>query len=353
MIKRYLENYKTFTCIAADCPATCCSGWLIEIDEKSIDRYKSLSKENNDFKENVDFAEECFKQKENKDCAFLRADGLCKMQKEYGEAMLCYTCDMYPRHIEEFPNVREYSLSASCPAVAKQIVENTNYLSYLTEEDDEKDAYEEEEYAQFNDALYGKLLEIRETIIDILKTENKKFEEKAAVIDNCMKKVQEDLDDGFLDGCEKAFEKIDGEPSKTTLKDYVDDLKLMNSLEPLREDFVKWVNKAIDYFSKNRDEEKFQEFEDDISDLDQIKTNIALYFIFTYFCGAAYDDYVYSAARMSIFAVRVVTVLAFKNWIENGNACVSEILYKFCRELENSNDNLITIRQELDETYYQ
>ena len=33
MIKRYLGDYYNFTCIADRCPATCCSGWAIEIDD--------------------------------------------------------------------------------------------------------------------------------------------------------------------------------------------------------------------------------------------------------------------------------------------------------------------------------
>ena len=34
--------YSQFKCIADNCPATCCDGWAIVIDDKSMDRYRSL-----------------------------------------------------------------------------------------------------------------------------------------------------------------------------------------------------------------------------------------------------------------------------------------------------------------------
>ena len=33
------DFYKKFSCIAGECPATCCAGWQIVIDKKSLKRY--------------------------------------------------------------------------------------------------------------------------------------------------------------------------------------------------------------------------------------------------------------------------------------------------------------------------
>lgn len=347
MIRRYLDNYKEFGCIAAACPDTCCSGWLIEIDEESLDRFSGVSKSDSDFEGRVNFSDGCFFQAPNKDCAFLLESGLCKMQKEYGENMLCYTCDMYPRHIEEFPNVREYSLSASCPVVAKDIVGKTDYISFVEEIDGEPDPDSIDEYEDYNDLLYDKLLIIRERIVAVLKGEGS-FDEKSDIILNVMSSVQESLDLGMYDGVEKAFDDCESyERSGIDLfADYLSDLEIMDTLEPLRDEFVSWMRSAYDEIGKSAD--KYDEFEKVYSKVDLIQCNIALYFIFTYFCGAVYDNYVYSAARLAIYSARVIKLLSFAKWCETGKVDIDIIIYKFCRELEHSNDNLNLIKQELD-----
>ena len=58
--------------------------------------------------------------------AFLNEEDLCDIQKELGESYLCDTCKMYPRHVEEYEGLREYSLSLSCPKAAEMILENKN-----------------------------------------------------------------------------------------------------------------------------------------------------------------------------------------------------------------------------------
>lgn len=352
MIRRYLDKYKEFTCIAANCPDTCCSGWLIEIDEKSLGRFEKISKADEDFRSRVNFDDGCFYQAKNKDCAFLLENGLCKMQKEYGEEMLCYTCDMYPRHVEEFPNVREYSLSASCPVVAKDMVAKSKYISFEMIEDSEPDPDSIDEYEDYNDLLYDKLLLIREKIVSVLCGDGT-FDEKSNNILAAMSDIQEDLDLGMYDGVVEAFEGVsvaDG----VCFDDYLCDLKTMETLEPLREDFVSWIKNATEFLEEKVREnksnllEKYEEFEKEYASLDLIQCNIALYFIFTYFCGSVYDNYVYSAARLAIYSARVIKVLAFVSWLENATVDIDVIIYKFCRELEHSNDNLNLIKQELD-----
>ncbi len=39
MIYRKPVYYDTFRCLGGRCPDTCCSGWRIEIDEDSLNRY--------------------------------------------------------------------------------------------------------------------------------------------------------------------------------------------------------------------------------------------------------------------------------------------------------------------------
>ena len=41
MIVRYPEYFSRFSCLASECPDTCCRGWEIQIDRKTLERYKS------------------------------------------------------------------------------------------------------------------------------------------------------------------------------------------------------------------------------------------------------------------------------------------------------------------------
>lgn len=133
MKKLYPDYYEKFKCIADKCPKTCCGGWQIEIDEESLAAYKSMGIDN------VDYENEIFNYDEDKMCRNLREDGLCKLILKHGEGILCRTCATFPRHIEEFQNVREYSLSISCPEVARLILNRQDSISFYEEDDEEKD----------------------------------------------------------------------------------------------------------------------------------------------------------------------------------------------------------------------
>ena len=54
----------------------------------------------------VDWEEGCFRQDQARRCAFLNPDNLCDLYKNVGKDALCKTCRDYPRHIEEFEDVR-------------------------------------------------------------------------------------------------------------------------------------------------------------------------------------------------------------------------------------------------------
>ena len=50
---------------------------------------------------------------------------LCDLVIEKGEDWLCETCSRYPRHVEEFEGLREWSLSLSCPVAAEIMLKRT------------------------------------------------------------------------------------------------------------------------------------------------------------------------------------------------------------------------------------
>ena len=137
------DYYKEFTCIADKCEDTCCAGWKIVIDKKSLNKYKHVKgKFRFTMLKSVDWIRGIFRQDKEKRCAFLNDCNLCEMYANLGEKSLCKTCRLYPRHVEEFEDVREITLSVSCPEVARILMEKKKPVRFLTYE---KEGEEEEE----------------------------------------------------------------------------------------------------------------------------------------------------------------------------------------------------------------
>lgn len=377
MIRRYLGDYQGFVCIADKCPDTCCGGWEIEIDEESLDMYRFLAQDHKVFADNIDYEECCFKQKANGDCACLREDRLCIIQKDFGEEYLCPTCDLYPRHIEEFPGVREYSISLSCPAAAENFIEDQESLSFVEIEDDMEDL---EEYEDFDENLYEMLLSSREQVLSILTDGSLSTEDAFNKMIDHVAKFQDKYDAGVLMGeidevggdqpdssniyNNQSFENIFADGKGRQL--IFDTLFVM---DPLKEDFVQWMKDArtiLGFDNANSEkgqgiisesfEELEQRFDMEISNSDILMRNIAIYFISTYFCGAVYDEYILAQAKLAVFSAHIIKYLWMAKYKENSYAIskkeMGQLLYKYCREIENCTENLLAVLRHLEENVF-
>ena len=86
------DFYKEFSCIAGSCPDTCCAGWQIMIDKKSLKKYQKLKGPfRNRLHNDIDWSEQAFRQYDHR-CAFLNEKNLCDIYSEAGADMLCDTC---------------------------------------------------------------------------------------------------------------------------------------------------------------------------------------------------------------------------------------------------------------------
>lgn len=91
--------YKQFTCIASDCPDSCCHEWDVQVDEESAVRYRSLEGPLGDALREHLYDEEGQTYLRNVDgrCPMWRNDGLCRIQAERGHEQLCTVCQQFPR----------------------------------------------------------------------------------------------------------------------------------------------------------------------------------------------------------------------------------------------------------------
>ena len=157
--------YEKFACVADRCEATCCAGWQIVIDEEARKRYKSEPGEYGEvLRKCIDWEEGVFRQDCRKRCAFLTENNLCEMYERLGAESLCVTCANYPRHIEEFENLREITLTVSCPEVARILLEQKEPVSFTEEEIGE----DEEEFDDFDPFFFSYLEDARKIMITIL-----------------------------------------------------------------------------------------------------------------------------------------------------------------------------------------
>lgn len=194
MIYTYPDYYKKFNCIADKCPDTCCGKWQIVIDDDSLEKYEDYNGEYRDeLRRKVNWKEGVFRHGRSGKCAFLRDDMLCDMYIHMGKESLCTTCREYPRHTEEFENVREVSLSLSCPEVARILMNIMDKVTFVTEEDDEDEVFDDFDYF-----LYSNLEDIREEILKNIQDRNTDIRDRVRRVLQIGASAQRHYDEGDL-----------------------------------------------------------------------------------------------------------------------------------------------------------
>ncbi|MCQ2098091.1 MAG: flagellin lysine-N-methylase [Fibrobacter sp.] len=160
MLLRVPSFFNQFHCIAGKCTDTCCVGWEIDVDERTLAKYKGLAELNGSAgksccktKDNPE--ENCNKQKafiktllENIEdghfilkpgdrCPFLKEDGLCDMicnlgcngtdLDDKGESVLCDICREHPRFVEVYGDVMEKGLGLCCEEAVRLLLTSNSH----------------------------------------------------------------------------------------------------------------------------------------------------------------------------------------------------------------------------------
>ena len=364
MYYRKPHYYEKFSCIADQCPDTCCAGWQIVIDENSLEKYSNVS---GDFGirllNSIDWGEGVFEQY-HKRCSFLNAENLCDIYKELGADALCDTCRLYPRHIEEFENLREFSLSLSCPVAAKMILECQEPVKFLEEEDEKEEC--EEDFEDFDFLLFDCLLEVREKLFSIVQNRTIPIEKRMYCVLKTAKNLQEALEEGefferdFISETELYLQESAEKFSVSHYEIVQAIRKDLLRLEVLREEWKTNLEAAESLFQKGEAwyTEKRKKYKAEIKNTigqkqwDIYKEQLLMFFLYTYFCGAVYDDMIYSKGVLSVISVFWIEEITFWNWtaqegkIEEKN--LLETAYRYAREIEHSDENLNLLEEIFD-----
>ena len=369
-IPHYFEQFR---CTAAECVDTCCAGWAIMIDEESLEKYKNTEGPlGNRLHNSINWEEQSFCQYEKR-CAFLNEDNLCDLHIEGGENMLCETCRNYPRHMEEFEGLREGSLSLSCIEAAKIILGCKEPVQFLTMEDDIEDAEDED----FDFLLFTKLMDAREAILKMLQNREVDIRVRMGMVVELSKEIQIAVDKGEvfqIDELLEKFGKMDAllkmqkqmEENPVGDTEYCSEMRKMfrtfSKLEVLKEDWPEYVRKAeLLLFGGGQSEylENRKAFHESIGLKSEsydvwscLLEQLMVYFVFTYFCGAVYDDCILGKMQTAVVSTMLIQELAQAVWIEKQEAFTFmdfvDVAHRYSREIEHSDINLLRLEKLFD-----
>ncbi|MGL4654598.1 MAG: flagellin lysine-N-methylase [Sarcina sp.] len=131
------DGYNNFKCITDKCKHTCCSGWQVDIDNKTYEKYRGsvYFKDSMDLRfTSKDEANFFMKLNDDRDCSFLQEDKLCEIHANHGEEFLCNTCRVYPRGVNVIGDRAERHLFSSCHAMIDMFLLNDRKLTFEVEE---------------------------------------------------------------------------------------------------------------------------------------------------------------------------------------------------------------------------
>lgn len=359
--------YHQFKCIAGECPDTCCAGWEIAIDSKSIEKYQKYSGNfGNCLHNSVDWDKKCFTQYDDK-CIFLNEENLCDMYSEAGSGMLCKTCRIYPRHMEVYPNAKEVSIALSCPEAARLILTNEEKVTLQYKNCKTVPVKE----VDFDNDLFAFLLETRDVMITMLQKRSIPIQSRVGLVLCLAHDLQKRINDHDLSKArkllshyqlgrvqDKLYRKVESELKQTkryaTIKSILDNFLVFEVLNPTWPKRLKEAAYQINQMSEKEYNQKRSEFH-----IKQITMNVRtsastlkepiwkeqmmVYYLYGYLLGAVYDEDLYSKVKLAVVSMMITDELFFAEWLATGQLSTSvqlDIAHRYSREIEHLDANL-------------
>ncbi len=359
------KYYDSFVCVGGSCEATCCAGWQIMIDERKMEEYLQVPGSfGARLFRSIDWGAGAFLQSRQGRCSFLNEKNLCDIYRELGPDMLCDTCREYPRHTEEFEELRELSLSLSCPVAARIMLEQREPLELVEFSDDREECWED--YEDFDELLFSQLLEAREKLFGLVQQENRSLEERMALCLRLGRRLQSCLDEERLFHMERCAEEWEKECASADGEVILEGYRLgcrmaaaLERLEVLGQDWPREL-KRTERLLFQKGEESYRKIWERFSGSwgaaspqaerwNRYGRQLLVFFLYTYFCGAVYDGWIYSKVMLAVASTLWICQMACALWQEQGESLTQEdflrLAYRYAREIEHSDENLNTLEE--------
>ncbi len=311
MLIRYPAYYDNFSCIASDCPDSCCKEWTVDVDADAAAYYRNLEGALGDRLREVlrDTDSGTVMEIENGRCPMWRADGLCRIQAELGHEALCQTCREFPRLQHDYGDFMELGLELSCPEAARLIMTSSVYGLYEKQADGGV-------VSEYDSECMTILLRSRNVILEYLQRTEHSAKECLAVLLLYGYGVQSEIDGGE----EQRFDPnaLLAEAKRYRGKgDVAGILKLFSGFEILTGEW----------------KQRLQKEDPELSNTPELK-NMAAYMISRYWLQAVSDYDLVCRVKLSVVACLVVSVLG---------GDVIRTAQLFSKEIENNSDNVEAI----------
>lgn len=364
----YPSYFYDFQCEASACKDTCCAAWEIMIDPVSLKKYKKYPGSfGSRLKNCINWKRKSFEQCEGR-CAFLNEENLCDIYTEAGKEMLCKTCTRYPRHYEEYENLREISLSLSCPAAARLILGTDKPMTF----DGSFRKTPEEEYEEFDFFLFTKLEEIRDYLYEVVQNRELDIRHRMALalasthdlqsritrsmlyeVDDLLEKYQKPA---FAEKAMKRFDKHYGmiESRRQVMRAMMHRLHRLEVMRPQWTEFLhKQEHRLYGELSPETYGEVCREFDGYMKEREYEYEQLLMYFLFTYFCGAVYDENAFGKVKFAVVCTLLIRELGMGLWLEKDKTFTLEdqidVAHCLSREIEHSDPNLNLLDEMMEE----
>ena len=293
--------YHKFICIADRCRHSCCIGWEIDVDEKTMALYKAMdSPLGADIRKHIEGDDPHFILQEGERCPFLQENGLCRIICEYGEDALCDICRLHPRFRHFYSAFTETGLGLCCEEAARIILFTEDPFSVSLPEDAN---VTESEQVFFN---------FREQILSLLQDRKQSIRERFELL---------------AKRCSFVFDI----PLKKLVKTYL-------SLERLEENWTKRIEHLQGYAF---DGSIFSE-----DDFAIFFEQLAVYFVFRHLSDGIWDGLYAERLRFALMSCYFIGALISQAREEKGSICeedMIDIVRQYSSEIEYSEENVATL----------
>lgn len=339
---RYPRYFRPFRCAAGECPDTCCRDWEVVLDEETAARYRAeagpLGKTLRAAMEEAD-GETCFRLRQGL-CPLLDERGLCRIQLELGEAALSRSCRLHPRFAEEYGALREWSLSMACPEAVRLLLADPAPMALEEETTDEP-------VTGCNDLdarLFYHLLEARRAAFACCQDRRLPWQQRLGRLLAFAAALQRNLDrhrPGRLPETTARFAqgRLRPLPVGTDPQGGTALLARLRGLEPINSRWQALLAEALAAPAGGEDRRRFAEA---ARAWEYEYEHLLHYYLYRYFLKAAVDRRLLPRMQLAAFGVLCVRELELARFCAGGldEAGRVDVIHRFSREVEHSEDNL-------------
>lgn len=314
IIPKYAEKFK---CIGASCTDSCCIGWEIDLDESTLEKYRTVGGEMGKRLSRAISYEGCpHITLSGERCPFLNQEGLCELIINLGEDYLSDICREHPRYYTTLGDITYGGIGLCCEAAAELVLSETGTHGYA-----EIDSYDAEP-CECDGELLELIMPKKQTFIDILR-------------DNHF---------GLLEKLKRVFEeairlqaKIDGKevalltPSRGDAEGYL--IGLFDSLEYMGEELLPTLREAL----------RGGVCRVELSPVaERYITNVFIYFLDRYVPRAVEDGDL--LARVTVASVSALAfALLFLSGEKKDLSAAVNTAKLYSKEIEYNEDNILAI----------